>query len=108
MAEPKLTRSQRDKWAEELESGRWKQGRSALYDGEHYCCLGVLCAAVLGKELVLNDSGSEVIKNNPDYPHEVLTLEQIQRFVGYNDANCNLFRTIAKHVRALPVSEEEV
>lgn len=31
------------KWASALESGRYKQGREQLKDGDTYCCLGVLC-----------------------------------------------------------------
>jgi hypothetical protein len=100
-----LTREQRDKWAEELESGRWKQGRNSLYDGERYCCLGVLCAVVLGKELEPNTSVCEGVQYNSSYPHEVLTLAQIQRFIDYNDMKRNGFRIIAKHVRELPVSD---
>lgn len=29
-------------WARALESGKYKQGHSQLYDGVGYCCLGVL------------------------------------------------------------------
>ena len=37
-------------WVEALRSGKYKQGRLALYDkhNESYCCLGVLCK-VAGK-----------------------------------------------------------
>lgn len=35
---PKLFRT---KWLTALESGRYKQVKSNLYDGEGYCCLGV-------------------------------------------------------------------
>lgn len=31
------------KWAEELRSGRYKQGVGYLRKGDKYCCLGVLC-----------------------------------------------------------------
>ena len=31
------------KWAEALESGKYKQGRGALKDKDQFCCLGVSC-----------------------------------------------------------------
>lgn len=33
----------RDGWTAALRSGYYPQARQALYDGEGYCCLGVLC-----------------------------------------------------------------
>ena len=36
-----ITRSFRDRWAAKLRSGKYKQCRRHLYDGEGYCCLGV-------------------------------------------------------------------
>jgi hypothetical protein len=32
-----------EKWAEALESGKYKQGRHYLRVGDEFCCLGVLC-----------------------------------------------------------------
>jgi hypothetical protein len=40
-----------DKWIVALLSGEYKQAKGKLYDGEGYCCLGVLCK-VLGEEFV--------------------------------------------------------
>jgi hypothetical protein len=40
-----------DKWIAALLSGEYKQAKGKLYDGEGYCCLGVLCK-VLGEEFV--------------------------------------------------------
>lgn len=31
------------KWIEALRSGKYKQGRGALRNGDTFCCLGVLC-----------------------------------------------------------------
>lgn len=31
------------RWIEALRSGRYKQTHGRLYDGEGFCCLGVLC-----------------------------------------------------------------
>jgi hypothetical protein len=33
----------RAQWCAALRSGDYQQARKALYDGEGYCCLGVLC-----------------------------------------------------------------
>lgn len=85
-----LTREQRDKWAEELESGRWKQGIGSLHWAGKYCCLGVLWETVLA-------------------PGDSLTVAvgdaEYRRFVRLNDEECLSFPEIAKHVRALPVSD---
>jgi len=35
------------KWADELESGNWKQAKGQLQKGDGFCCLGVL-AKMLG------------------------------------------------------------
>lgn len=31
------------KWVDALRSGKYKQGREQLRDGDKFCCLGVLC-----------------------------------------------------------------
>jgi hypothetical protein len=103
-----LTREQRDKWAEELESGRWKQCRSHLRSGYGYCCLGVLCVAVLNKQLAPKRGGCEAVHDNPEYPYEALTQQQIYRFTDLNDRDKLTFSEIAKHVRALPVSDGDL
>lgn len=39
-----MNREIRDQWVEELESGRFPQGRNVLRStDDKYCCLGVLC-----------------------------------------------------------------
>ncbi len=38
----KLTEDQ-ENWLVALESGQYKQGARALFDGRGYCCLGVAC-----------------------------------------------------------------
>lgn len=32
-----------ERWIAALRSGEYKQGRQQLYNGDGYCCLGVLC-----------------------------------------------------------------
>lgn len=82
-----LTRQQRDKWAEELESGKWKQGTGALREKDKYCCLGVLFYGLNVKPGLVG---------HPAW----------SRFVHMNDAEKLSFPEIAKHVRSLPVSDE--
>lgn len=102
-----LTREQRDKWAEELESGRWKQCRLTLANDEGaHCCLGVFCVAVLGlsdQQIAGDDS---LIYRRVD---EALEGTRRSRFIftNWNDRCGKSFPEIAKHVRALPVSDEE-
>lgn len=38
------------KWVEALRSGRYQQAREVLYDGNGYCCLGVLLCVWGGGE----------------------------------------------------------
>lgn len=106
MAEPKLTRTQRDQWAEELESGRWTQDRGALHYNGSFCCLGVLARALLKISVRKLDGSSHL----PIYEKidSLLGNEVRRSLVTLNDEDGLTFPEIAKHVRALPVSEEEV
>ena len=36
----------KSKWVSALRSGRFKQGKRYLRNGDKYCCLGVLCSLV--------------------------------------------------------------
>lgn len=38
-----MTAEMKAKWLEALRSGKYKQGRNLLRNGDKYCCLGVLC-----------------------------------------------------------------
>lgn len=42
-------------WADELQSGKYEQGKGLLKSDGRYCCLGVLCEAVLDLPSVGND-----------------------------------------------------
>lgn len=46
------------KWIAALRSGKYKQGRGRLRDGDAYCCLGVLCDISGMGEWVEDASGS--------------------------------------------------
>jgi hypothetical protein len=38
-----LSRDAKAKWLKALRSGKYKQARGTLFNGDGYCCLGVLC-----------------------------------------------------------------
>jgi len=64
-----------DKWIAALLSGEYKQAKGKLYDGEGYCCLGVLCK-VLGGEFIKEDSYVNHIKDiwRCEHESEILPL----------------------------------
>lgn len=41
-----MNREWKKKWIETLRSGKYKQGQRELRNGDHFCCLGVLCDLV--------------------------------------------------------------
>lgn len=43
------------RWAKALRSGRYKQGRQVLREGDKHCCLGVLCRILRVKHEILPD-----------------------------------------------------
>ena len=55
-----------EKWAKALESGKYKQTRGRLYNGEGYCCLGVVCD-LLGAKFKKNDSELWVVGRTQEY-----------------------------------------
>lgn len=68
-------------WAQELRSGRYKQGASFLHKGDCLCCLGVGCAVFVergGRIAVVTDSEGLVSYggNTSSLPSEV------QRWLG--------------------------
>jgi hypothetical protein len=73
----------KERWIEELRSGKYRQGNGLLNDGEgNYCCLGVLC------ELAVADG---VIEEPTDLPHQrglsydgsnALTPQLVQEWAG--------------------------
>jgi len=51
----KLTKKFKEKWIAALRSGSYEQGKSYLFDGEGYCCLGVACALVGVQDSLMED-----------------------------------------------------
>ena len=83
-------------WIEALRSGKYKQGRLALYEPytEAYCCLGVLCK-VAGKDHNPEDD----IGGAYDWMLTVLP-KGIQLFTDMNDREDKTFNEIADYIEA--------
>jgi len=45
-----LDRDVKRKWLAALRSGEFEKGQHCLYDGDSYCCLGVLCKVIGAEE----------------------------------------------------------
>jgi len=54
----------KEKWIQELESGKYKKGEERLRSGKEFCCLGVLCDIYI-KETGLGEWKRDVFKE-PD------------------------------------------
>jgi hypothetical protein len=76
---PPMNERIKNLWLEALRSGEFSQARETLFDGESYCCLGVLC------ELHQKENGGEWDK--PHYAHRYLTQDaelppEVQNWAG--------------------------
>lgn len=69
------------KWVEALRSGKYQQARSRLYDGEGYCCLGVLCE-VMGHKFTKQPNGSFSIAGSDSVLPDV-----VEEAAGMNSRN---------------------
>lgn len=107
------------RWASELESGKYLQGIGALHrrsaNGEDsYCCLGVLCSMAAEEGMVAvtpGESGRIVYDGNSGYlPDSVMAWADMRSFEGsfgfgeeYNLSHLNdggvPFREIANIIR---------
>lgn len=70
------------RWAERLESGQDKQGRTVLRRGDELCCLGVLC------EIAVEDG----VIPEPSCPDGNWTMGKY--FYGANGNDCTLPREV--------------
>lgn len=115
------------KWVKALESGRYKQGREALYsdekgagsrgmvEGDYYCCLGVACA-VLDNEpfpdggiLIETDYMDNVIEHTQFYSLAVgLGINRLiqNKLVKLNDRGKKNFKYIARWIRKNILGED--
>ena len=59
------------KWVAALRSGKYKQAKAAIRDGDHFCCLGVACD-LYGKANKVKWTGAEDFLGHSDVlPDEV-------------------------------------
>jgi len=81
----------REKWIENLESGKYKQGKNALRNRKNeFCCFGVLCdiSGVTYWEKIGVDYSAVVISNNM-IKREATPPKEVYEKVGltYNETN---------------------
>lgn len=80
------------KWVNALRSGKYTQTQNCLYDGEGYCCLGVLCD-VLGKQFKLSAADDEdIFVVEGSFNAETLPPE-VRREAGVKDENGSIYFT---------------
>ena len=80
----------KDRWVEALRSGKYKQGKRVLKQGENFCCLGVLCDIAkdeLGLEWIHDPDGDSM----DGYP-TVLPLRVIN-YAGLHKRNPTIEKT---------------
>jgi hypothetical protein len=111
-----LTCELRDKWAEALKSGKFKQTKGALQRDDGYCCLGVLCviAGIPSRKKTkhLTAFAVEDVYGNKEatitLPKNIAGLDdnnEISRLAKMNDTG-TCFSEIAKKVRKLPCADD--
>jgi len=98
------------KWADALESGKFKKTKHVLYDGKGYCCLGVACVIAGLKPEKLPEGIMAFDGYDADLPLKVRKKFRIKSSDGtYGDGGCCLmddndygrksFKAIAKIIR---------
>ncbi len=101
-----LTRSQRDRWAAALRSGKYAQTRYTFREPGKYCCLAVLCEC---EDVDTSGVDTSNVDNSFIAGYRVanalLSPDVVQRFMNYNDSDELTFPQIAERVDALPVVE---
>lgn len=74
----KLPKGFAEKWLTDLRSGKFKQAKGSLFNGEGYCCLGVACiTAGYTNEDLRNRTGtgySSIITFNDNRTDDVYSL----------------------------------
>jgi hypothetical protein len=86
----------RAEWIRRLESGKYQQTKGCLYNGEGYCCLGVLCEIAHENGIVersdkpngdghyaycYDEDGIEIVAD-VDLPHAVMAWAGINTVAG--------------------------
>jgi hypothetical protein len=88
----------KEKWINALNSGEYKQTKRCLYDGDGYCCLGVLCAITGNRNNRDMSEGFPKENANGDAkPFIGLTVKEQEDLAGMNDQGFN-FKSIAEYI----------
>lgn len=99
----------RTKWLENLRSGKYEQGRSALKQYNKYCCLGVLCetAIQLGIPIAVDQDHSLTRYEGcsmslPEKLQEMIQISDnnLDTLMYMNDNECRPFEEIANYIEA--------
>ena len=103
-----------EKWADALESGKYKQGYFALRScDDEFCCLGVLCDVVDPKGWSYRVNSVNFHYHDPEDPVNGrsgflpkfitralgITPNEEQEFTDMNDTHDMTFEQIAAHIR---------
>jgi hypothetical protein len=77
------------KWAKALRSGKYKQTKNVLFDGEGYCCLGVACIVAGAKFEKRKDNDSQhyggqyyYVVNDDDSEDDKVLPDKIMKKMG--------------------------
>lgn len=81
----KMKREHRDKWLAALRSGEYEQTTGALHDKNGYCCLGVFCDVMFGRDHWKHDSMSVDPKKFQSHGRTSYLPEQAAALVGGSD-----------------------
>jgi hypothetical protein len=68
-------------WVAALRSGKYKQGRKKLKDGDRFCCLGVACA-IYGKGEFNPDDSFGTERDKSELPSSVCNWLKIKSNLG--------------------------
>lgn len=90
----------KQRWVAALRGGDYSQGMGTLFNGKHYCCLGVLCVV---KGIEFSPENNPVLPDNPEWDGEYKTLfpdisrDELDRLWGKNDSGTP-FAIIADYI----------
>ena len=93
----------KQKWISALRSGEYKQARLCLFNGEGYCCLGVLCK-IAGREVPMHsmDPADDVKEKNEYFWIDSIIGEGHRcNLVIKNDEMQRTFAEIADYIEAI-------
>ena len=92
----KLEKNFKKRWVAALRSGKYEQAQGELFDGEGYCCLGVMCA--------LRGATKKEMQGHP-FPND---LHNFAKVFNLDDATANYFDTNGGEAWQVPYRGEMV